>query len=40
MSTDLNITSEDLVVMKHGDRCPVTAGTLSLEGQAGRRAIG
>ena len=27
MSTDLNITSEDLVVMKHGDRCPVTAGT-------------
>ncbi len=26
MSTDLNITSEDLVVMKHGDRSPVTAG--------------
>ena len=26
MSTELNITSEDLVVMKHGDRSPVTAG--------------
>ena len=26
MSTDLNITTEDLVVMKHGDRSPVTAG--------------
>ena len=26
MSTDLNLTSEDLIVMKHGDRCPVTAG--------------
>ena len=28
MSTDLNITSEDLVVMKHGDRSPVTAGPI------------
>jgi hypothetical protein len=28
MSTELNITSEDLVVMKHGDRSPVTAGPL------------
>lgn len=26
MSTDLNVTSEDLTVMKHGDRSPVTAG--------------
>ena len=28
MSTELNITSEDLVVMKHGDRSPVTAGPI------------
>ena len=28
MSTDLNITSEDLTVMKHGDRSPVTAGPI------------
>jgi hypothetical protein len=26
MSNELNITSEDLQVMKHGDRSPVTAG--------------
>lgn len=26
MSTELNITTEDLMVMKHGDRSPVTAG--------------
>lgn len=28
MSTELNITSEDLTVMKHGDRSPVTAGPI------------
>ncbi len=28
MSIDLNITSEDLTVMKHGDRSPVTAGSI------------
>jgi len=28
MSTDLNITTEDLTVMKHGDRSPVTAGPI------------